>query len=55
MVLEYIESRALRDLILFREPLLTENVMVFIRQLATVISTFTRAASCTWTSNRKTY
>jgi serine/threonine-protein kinase len=37
MVLEYIESRTLRDLILFREPLLTENVMVFIRQLATVI------------------
>lgn len=37
MVLEYVESRTLRDLILYREPLLTENVMVFIRQLANVI------------------
>ena len=37
MVLEYIESRTLRDLILFREPLLTDNVMIFIRQLANVI------------------
>jgi serine/threonine-protein kinase len=37
MVLEYVESRTLRDLILFREPLLTDNVMVFIRQLAQVI------------------
>lgn len=37
MVLEYVESRTLRDLILYREPLLTENVMIFIRQLANVI------------------
>ena len=37
MVLEYIESRTLRDLLLYREPLLTDNVMVFIRQLANVI------------------
>jgi len=37
MVLDYIESRTLRDLILYREPLLTDNVMVFIRQLANVI------------------
>lgn len=37
MVLEYVESRTLRDLILYRDPLLTENVMVFIRQLAGVI------------------
>jgi len=37
MVLDYVESRTLRDLILYREPLLTENVMVFIRQLANVI------------------
>ena len=37
MVLEYIESRTLRDLILYREPLLSENVMIFIRQLANVI------------------
>ncbi len=37
MVLQYVESRTLRDLILYREPLLTENVMVFIRQLANVI------------------
>lgn len=37
MVLEYVESRTLRDLLLYREPLLTDNVMVFIRQLANVI------------------
>lgn len=37
MVLEYIESRTLRDLLLYREPLLTENVMIFIRQLANVV------------------
>ncbi len=37
MVLKYIESRTLRDLILYREPLLTDNVMVFIKQLALVI------------------
>lgn len=37
MILEYIESRTLRDLILYREPMLTENVMIFIRQLAHVI------------------
>jgi serine/threonine protein kinase len=37
MVLNYIESRTLRDLILYRDPLLTGNVMVFIRQLAAVI------------------
>ena len=37
MVLEYVESRTLRDLLLYREPLLTENVMIFIRQLANVI------------------
>jgi eukaryotic-like serine/threonine-protein kinase len=37
MVLEYIESRTLRDLLLYREPLLTDNVMIFIRQLANVI------------------
>jgi serine/threonine protein kinase len=30
MVLQYVESRTLRDLILYREPLLTGNVMVFI-------------------------
>lgn len=37
MVLKYIESRTLRDLILYREPWLTENVMVFIRQLGHAI------------------
>jgi len=37
MVLEYIESRTLRDLLLYREPLLTDNVIIFIRQLANVI------------------
>ena len=37
MVLEYVESRTLRDLLLYREPLLTDNVMIFIRQLANVI------------------
>ena len=37
MVLEYIETRTLRDLILYREAWLTDNVMVFIRQLANVI------------------
>ena len=37
MVLEYVESRTLRDLILYRDPLLTENVMIFMRQLANVI------------------
>jgi eukaryotic-like serine/threonine-protein kinase len=37
MVLEYIDSRTLRDLLLYREPLLTDNIMIFIRQLANVI------------------
>jgi serine/threonine-protein kinase len=37
MVLENIESRTLRDILLYREPLLTDNVMIFIRQLANVI------------------
>ena len=37
MVLEYVESRTLRDLILYREPLLTGNIIIFIRQLANVI------------------
>ena len=34
MVLEYIESRTLRDLILYRDPLLTQNVLSLIRQIA---------------------
>jgi len=37
MVLRYVESRTLRDLMLYRDPLLTENVLVFIRQLANVL------------------
>ena len=37
MVLKYIDSRTLRDLILYRDPLLTDNVVVFIKQLAVVI------------------
>ena len=37
MVLRYVESRTLRDLLLYRDPLLTENVLVFVRQLANVI------------------
>ncbi len=37
MVLQYVDSRTLRDLILYREPLLADNVMIFIRQLATAI------------------
>lgn len=37
MVLRYVESRTLRDLIMTRDPLLTNNVIVFIRQLARVI------------------
>lgn len=34
MVVEYIESRTLRDLILYRDPLLTQNVMPLLRQMA---------------------
>ncbi len=34
MVLEYIESRTMRDLILSRDPLLAQNVLSLIRQLA---------------------
>jgi len=34
MVLEYVESRTLRDLILYRDPLLTNNVLSLIRQMA---------------------
>lgn len=37
MVLQYIEGRTLRDMILSRDPILTDNVLVFIRQLAHVI------------------
>ncbi|MDR0993627.1 MAG: serine/threonine protein kinase [Verrucomicrobiota bacterium] len=37
MVLQYVESRTLRDLILYRDALLTDNVMIFIRQLAVVV------------------
>ncbi|OQA28795.1 MAG: Serine/threonine-protein kinase PknL [Verrucomicrobia bacterium ADurb.Bin345] len=34
MVIEFIESRTLRDLILYRDPLLTDNVLSLMRQLA---------------------
>lgn len=34
MVLEYVESRTLRDLILYRDPLLTNNVLSLMRQMA---------------------
>ncbi|MFH0880723.1 MAG: serine/threonine-protein kinase [Lentisphaerota bacterium] len=34
MVLEYIDSRTMRDMILYRDPLMTENVLSLIRQMA---------------------
>jgi serine/threonine protein kinase len=34
MVLEFVESRTLRDLILYREPLMTQNVLSLMRQMA---------------------
>jgi serine/threonine protein kinase len=37
MVLQYVESRTLRDLILNRDPVVAQNPIVFIRQLARVI------------------
>lgn len=37
MVLRYVESRTLRDLILYRDPLLTENVLILVRQLANIV------------------
>ena len=37
MVLQYVESRTLRDLILNRDPMLAQNPIVFIRQLARVV------------------
>lgn len=38
MVLEYIESRTLRELLLSRDPLLTDNTLSMMRQLATLLS-----------------
>ena len=38
MVLEYIESHTLRDLILHRDPFLTVNVMPLMRQIAAAIN-----------------
>lgn len=37
MVLEFVESRTLRDLILYRDPLLTQNVLSLMRQMATAL------------------
>lgn len=37
MALEYIESRTLRDLILYRDALLTDNVLSLMRQLAAAL------------------
>ncbi len=37
MVLEYIESRTLRDLILYRDALLTQNVLSLMRQIAAAL------------------
>ena len=37
MVLRYVENRTLRDLMLYRDPILLENPFVFIRQLANVL------------------
>ena len=34
MVLEFIDSRTLRDLILYRDPLMTDNVVSLLRQMA---------------------
>ncbi len=44
MVLEYIESRHLRDLLLYREPLLTDNVIISSASLPTSFSTSMPAA-----------
>jgi serine/threonine-protein kinase len=38
MVLEYIESKTLRDLLLSKDHLLTDNTLSFMRQLATLLS-----------------
>ncbi|MFH0954419.1 MAG: serine/threonine-protein kinase [Verrucomicrobiota bacterium] len=37
MVMEYVDSRTLRDLILYRDPLLTQNVLSLMRQMATAL------------------
>jgi eukaryotic-like serine/threonine-protein kinase len=37
MVLEYVDSRTLRDLILYRDPLLTQNVLSLMRQIAAAL------------------
>jgi len=37
MVLEYVESRTLRDLILYRDPLLSQNVLSLMRQMAAAL------------------
>jgi len=37
MVLEYVDSRTLRDLILYRDPLMTDNVLSLMRQLAAAL------------------
>ncbi len=37
MILEYVESRTLRDLILYRDPLLVHNVLSLIRQMAAAL------------------
>jgi len=37
MVLQYIESRSMRDLILYRDPLLTQNVLSLMRQMAAAL------------------
>ena len=37
MVLEYVESRTLRDLILYRDPLLTQNVLKLMRQMCAAL------------------
>lgn len=37
MALQFIESRSLRDLILYRDPLLTENVLSLMRQIAAAV------------------
>ncbi len=37
MVLEFVDSRTLRDLILYRDPLLTQNVLSLMRQIASAL------------------
>jgi eukaryotic-like serine/threonine-protein kinase len=37
MVLQFVESRTLRDLILYRDPLLTQNVLSLMRQMAAAL------------------